>query len=289
MELGEKLKELRNKKGKTQQEVCDEIGIAISSLRNYENGKIPETVQLKIIKNYYNVPYEYLLDDDCENKNEKNVIIGKELQLSDYSINNIKRIKEKDILNEFLGYYWSYDIIENTSLYYKINNILKYDFQLIISIKDIWEYIKDTNRNKKTEDLEEYFTKYDKSINNIIEFTENTIFFDASDSIYDLFKEEYYNIKDIIFNSKIEDNLLDYFFELFEEIRNKYIMYSKIIKLNITDSINRFLRQYEDKYNIGVGSPQYDEMLGKYIKYLNSDLKKRYKELSNWYKKPKTI
>ena len=51
MTFAEKLKELRNQKGLSQEQISKEMRIAISSLRNYENGRLPDTHQLKIIKN----------------------------------------------------------------------------------------------------------------------------------------------------------------------------------------------------------------------------------------------
>ena len=70
MTFSEKMKELRKQLGKSQEQVSKEMGIAISTLRYYENGRLPDTYQLKMIKNYYQVSYEYLLDDNCENKNK---------------------------------------------------------------------------------------------------------------------------------------------------------------------------------------------------------------------------
>ena len=43
-----------------------QIGIAISSLTNYEKDRIPHMEQLKKIAKFYNVSYDYLLNDDCE-------------------------------------------------------------------------------------------------------------------------------------------------------------------------------------------------------------------------------
>ena len=54
----------------TQQALADELGIGIQSIRNYENDsldRIPSTVQLKMLKDFYGVTYEYLLDEDCNN------------------------------------------------------------------------------------------------------------------------------------------------------------------------------------------------------------------------------
>lgn len=295
MTFSEKMKHLREEKGKTQQQASDEMGIAISSLRNYENGRFPDTIQLKIIKKYYDVTYEYLLDDECENRTNKTIEIGTALNLSDNSIKKIKDVEEKEILNIFFECFNFKEFIKNIDLYYKINKIINYDLQLILYICDIWEYILDRNKEGKQEDLKEYFDKCNNAVTNIINFTEDTLFFDPSDSKYDLFRDKYESLKNIIFNEKIDggrmnidvQNELEELLDLFEEISQKYKMYSKIIKLNITDMINNFLVPIEKMYNITLGSEDYTKMFGKYIKHINSDIKEDYNYYSNFFKKQK--
>lgn len=79
--------ELREEKGLTQQALADELGIGIQSIRNYENDsldRIPSTVQLKMLKDFYGVTYEYLLDEDCNNRTTETVSNKKdEIQYSD--------------------------------------------------------------------------------------------------------------------------------------------------------------------------------------------------------------
>ncbi len=71
----------------TQQALADELGIGIQSIRNYENDsldRIPSTVQLKMLKDFYGVTYEYLLDEDCNNRTTETVSNKKdEIQYSD--------------------------------------------------------------------------------------------------------------------------------------------------------------------------------------------------------------
>lgn len=92
MKLSEKLRNLRITRGETQEQVAKELQIGIQTLRNYENDKldrIPNPYQLKKLKDKYDVTYEYLLDDDCENKEHETFDIGKKLKLSDKAIQNI--------------------------------------------------------------------------------------------------------------------------------------------------------------------------------------------------------
>ncbi len=94
MNFGEKIRNLRLDSKLTQEQASNKMGIAISSLRNYEKGRIPDTHQLKIIKNFYNVSYEYLLEDNCENKTDKNISIYKEISLTDSTIEKLKDINK---------------------------------------------------------------------------------------------------------------------------------------------------------------------------------------------------
>ena len=297
MTFSEKMKLLREEKGITQQQASDEMGIAISSLRNYENGRLPDTVQLKIIKNYYDVTYEYLLDDQCENRTSENVEIGIQFGLSDKSIEALKNSKEKNILNNFFEYSEFPKFIKYLNLYYEINKLITYDLKLILYICDIWEYILDRAKQGKQEDLKDYFNKCDNAVNNIINFTENTPFFEASDSKYDLFRHTYNALKKIIFNKKIDvikmtsyaQTNLEELLDLFEEIEEKYQMYSKLIKLNINEIINNFLIPMEKMYDITLGSQDYIKMFGKYIKHINADIREDYKFYSKRSKMNKII
>lgn len=96
MKLSKKLRLLREEKGITQEALADKLKIGIQSVRNYENdskNRIPSTIQLKMLKDFYNVTYEYLLDENCENKQLQTVDIGKKLMLSDSAIDSILNLQ----------------------------------------------------------------------------------------------------------------------------------------------------------------------------------------------------
>lgn len=102
MTFSEKIKELRKGKGISQELASSDMGMAISSLRNYENGRLPDTEQLRKIQQYYDVPYEYLLNDECTTKNYGNINISKELGLSDKAIETLKYFKSyEEAMKEF--------------------------------------------------------------------------------------------------------------------------------------------------------------------------------------------
>lgn len=92
MKLAKKLKLLREEKGITQDILIRETGLSPQAIRNYENeelDRLPNTVQLKILKDYFDVTYEYLLDEDCLNKSFESVDVGKKYKLSDGALDSI--------------------------------------------------------------------------------------------------------------------------------------------------------------------------------------------------------
>lgn len=67
------------------------MGFSKTALQNYEFDRVPKINELKQIKDYYNVSYDYLIDGD--NKETENIVIGDELGLNDVSINTLKEAK----------------------------------------------------------------------------------------------------------------------------------------------------------------------------------------------------
>lgn len=96
MTFSEKLKLLRKEKKLNQEQASDEIGISLSTLRKYEQIGNPDVPQLKKIKKYYNVSYDYLLNDECNNRMADDFDIEKELGLTEKTINNIRKIENKE-------------------------------------------------------------------------------------------------------------------------------------------------------------------------------------------------
>lgn len=170
MKLSEKLKLLREEKGMTQEHVCSELGIGIQSIRNYENTtieRIPNTIQLKMLKEFYNITYEYLLDEDCENKTNESVDIGKKLKLSDDAIENIldiqyinnrisdelrlSLIEDKIAPVVFSKWLENIDLKEFTALLHEyncLNNVLK-SIQHFYNIEKLEDYLYYCLENKK--------------------------------------------------------------------------------------------------------------------------------------------
>ena len=165
MKLSQKLRELREEKGLTQQALADELGIGIQSIRNYENDsldRIPSTVQLKMLKDFYNITYEYLLDDDCNNKSVETFSIGKELKLSDKSLDKIINLQYRNRhIRELVEY-----LVPDDETPVVFNDW--------IEKSDIQEYlvlIKEYQTLNKTLEILQYFTalnEFDKNISDLL-------------------------------------------------------------------------------------------------------------------------
>ena len=77
MNFGEKIKELRKKRGFSQAELAEKIGVTQKTICNYENGtRFPKGQ--KIINGFadiFDVSIDYLLDDNEIDSNKKNIKI----------------------------------------------------------------------------------------------------------------------------------------------------------------------------------------------------------------------
>lgn len=100
MTFSEKLKLLRKEKNLNQEEASKKIGIALSSLRKYEQVGNPDVVQLKKIAEFYGVSYDYLLNDNCNTRSVSNLEIVNTLGITENTINAIKRIEDKAFLED---------------------------------------------------------------------------------------------------------------------------------------------------------------------------------------------
>lgn len=252
--------------------------VSANAIRGYLNGIAPKSIEYYMnLASFFNVSPLYLIDNNIENRDFNNIDIGKELNLSDESIKNIKNVKDKKILNYFFENSNFSMLIYQFSLFFNIEKIINYDLKIILYVCDIFEYIMECNKTGKQNNLDEYFTKCDNAINSIVNFTNNTEFFDPSDSKYDLFSQAYEAFKDSFYSNWIEDDsecsdlcgYCDDMLDLFDEITKKYELYSKIIKLNIDNLIYNYIYELENVYDVSLSSIDYTEILGKYIKHLN--------------------
>ena len=101
-----KLRMLLSEPGMTQEKLATALGVKRQSVAQWKDGKtMPDIYYLKDIAKYFNVSYEYLLDD-TPNKSRDNVAIGDLLGLTDESIGVLSDLNQREpryaqILNRF--------------------------------------------------------------------------------------------------------------------------------------------------------------------------------------------
>lgn len=232
MKLSQKLRELREEKELTQQALADKLGIGIQSIRNYENDsldRIPSTVQLKMLKDFYGVTYEYLLDEDCNNKTVETASIGKELKLSDkaldklinlqYRNRHIKELVEYLVPDEETPVVFN-DWIEKSDVQEYL--VLISEYQSLNKILEILQYFSALNSfYKNISDLlnDKDSIKYILSVleNKLEEFKEavyNSIFTTLKEHGYDDMNFEVDKLKKFLKNYKKESTNVKKFEEI---------------------------------------------------------------------------
>ena len=232
MKLSQKLRELREEKELTQQALADKLGIGIQSIRNYENDsldRIPSTVQLKMLKDFYGVTYEYLLDEDCNNKTVETASIGKELKLSDKALDKLINLQYRNrhirelveylvpdeetpvVLNDWIEKSDVQEYLVLISEYQSLNKILEI-LQYFSALNSFYKNISDLLTNKDS-------IKYILSVleNKLEEFKEavyNSIFTTLKDHGYDDMNFEVDKLRKFLKNYKKESTNVKKFEEI---------------------------------------------------------------------------
>lgn len=86
---GDKIVELREKYGMTQEELASKIGISRASLSHYEkNRRTPDYTILTHIADYFRVTVDYLLGRSEEVPDENPLLLGEDLELTDLQLLN---------------------------------------------------------------------------------------------------------------------------------------------------------------------------------------------------------
>lgn len=148
--FSKRLKELRTERGETQQVACNEIGIHINTLKNYENGeRLPNLGEFLRIKDHYGVSFEYLIgESDIKSNDISFKEINKITGLSEKSINVLsKRVQINGNRLKILNY-----IIENERKYQFIT-ILELFLMCRIENKGIYNQIKESIEMIPSENL----------------------------------------------------------------------------------------------------------------------------------------
>lgn len=97
--MGEKLVELRKKKGLTQLKLAEMMNVSRQAVSRWESGDtVPSIDNLKYLGDLYGVPLEYLLHDDAPELIHADLVLEKETAAS----TDIVKAKRKSIVLAFL-------------------------------------------------------------------------------------------------------------------------------------------------------------------------------------------
>ena len=272
MTFAEKIKELRKQKGLNQEQASKKIGIATSSLRNYENGRLPDTYQMKLIKNFYNVSYEYLVDDSIENKLDEDIKIEKELGLSSLSIKKILDLK-KDQLSNTLNLFIEKTNIEN--LIYRIHEIhilenqWENNISFLIQLYDFSDFLEENLNDTNNNEIINIFSLFNTKMSNFCKFIDCTEIDLISITECEKFRQSLRSIQDIFISGNANDfklSLIQYTIiciEITEKVKERIDFNKYRIQLLITDFYNTAFSNTDECH--------YQD-LKDYYKYKNKDL-----------------
>ena len=238
MKFSDKLRLLREEKNETINAAAKEIGIGVTTLRNYENvdmDRIPNSYELKKIKKHYGVSYEYLLEDECENRRTNNLSIGKRLQISDKPISKIENVNKlySKRFNMFIETFEHFDDFIDS--YYKLD-LYMFDFYIL---DKFWNMLEEYDIKKYSlEDLLDIFycLKFDPLNNDFEYYKEETI--SELKFLYSEYNNEPINKKEL------ESTLYDYIFDM-RTLLKKELSY---MRHKMQDYLSDYLREKIDKY-----------------------------------------
>lgn len=93
MKIGEKLRDARNQKGLTQEEVADEIHVSMQTISNWENNRsYPDIISVILLSDLYQMSLDVLLKGDkdmIEHLNESTNIVNSNKKLIIMGLLNI--------------------------------------------------------------------------------------------------------------------------------------------------------------------------------------------------------
>lgn len=244
MELKEKLKKYRTDNDLTQEEMAKKIGIGITTYKNYETGeRTPRADTLKLLKENLNLPYEYLIEDNCTNITNTNIEINKILGLSDKAIERLSlpylREERKQECIDSLNYFFeNFNLVGFLGYLYSLRKYKRYYIVVyyiydLCRLLDLLDYYKTNSLNKEIQEIIEY---YDKAIMEYQDIHNEKLVKECID-IFNNIKEYYLNDKEVeikrgrvISNeSYLEKNIGYYRYTLSQFMEN---LYSKIEDYN---------------------------------------------------------
>lgn len=99
MTLGEKIKNLRNNIGLTQEQLASKLNVSRQAITKWESDKgMPDIENLKALSKLLNVSIDYLVDD---NKNVDDIVLKEDIDLKQYGKGRKKVIKDRIIKDKY--------------------------------------------------------------------------------------------------------------------------------------------------------------------------------------------
>lgn len=228
MELREKLINLRKSQNLTQEQLARKMQISSSSIKNYESPNITRTPDISILKlyaDYFNVSYDYLLNDSIQNKTSENIAIEKILWLNDKAIDNLKTLKHTGI-NKIL----------ESEHFKEINNLIDFYSKFsILSQKSKELSYKDDDITFLANGINEIITLYNNFANENTELTVFSFHLENLDEVY---------MEVINSESETKNNNTELLNDLVQENRDIYTIFenaTKTIKLELFELLFKIL------------------------------------------------
>lgn len=115
--VGDKLKELRNKKGLTQQEVANRLHISRGTYAHYEiNKRKPDIITLKELADFFGVTLDEIVDEVTVSENlilEMHEIMAPKVRKASEELSSL--IEEREAEQEFID--WLKENVDGTFFY----------------------------------------------------------------------------------------------------------------------------------------------------------------------------
>ncbi len=243
MNFHEKMKLLRNELELTQEQASAKMGIGIASIKNYEKDRLPDSQKLKIIKEFYKVPYEFLLNDECNTREEENLKIGEKLGLSDNSISVLKELSLKGdnkTLEYLLDFIYHKNLLEKIKELSEINYIIDTVFNDVCpKIEKLIKIKKYSNITEEQIDAIEFLCKYNADVRDIRKFKEQEYlrYLSNNKKYKDFIELLTYIIPTINYKAKVNDKELQYF-NNYKELKEIFTNYKTYLITNIVVDMN---------------------------------------------------
>lgn len=244
MNFSDKLKLLRKEKNLNQEEASRLIGIALSSLRKYEQVGKPDVPQLIKIKDFYKVSYDYLLNDNCNTREVNNLEIVDNLGITEQTVENIREFENKEFLEDLFTNKYSAELLrlleEKNQTKFVNDYIINKFCKRLIKIKEL---NKPSNTMINTMNLLNDYIKKEKIQQSYWDFIMNNNYYNNFVNSIEYIINCWHNKKEIKGDNEIL-KLLDN--ETLIHISNNLLDYEKYCFASFSSVMDNFYDSYEE-------------------------------------------